>query len=384
MKRLSFIFVLFILTFVFSEANPRRQSYVNYDVFYESLSPFGEWIEIDYDLVVWRPTRIDRDWAPYKRGQWMWTSDGWYWDSYEPFGWATYHYGRWHYDDYYGWLWFPDNKWAPAWVEWRYNDDYVGWAPLTPYAQFKIGFGIRFTHKWRHHHHHWHFVNIHQFHGHDVYNHIVHHDKNRNILRNTKYRTNYSYRNGRIVNGGINREFVERRSNRRINERNLVTTRTHFNRNDRKYRDTRSIDVYKPNLDSRKTNRSKIEITKSKRSINIERSKIITRKKDTYSERKRNSLRKSDDKENSRSSGRKLKSTRNSKKREISSSTQRESEVKKQTNRRNSTTERYNKNESNNKRHSRKSSGKSSSRVRESKKENDQRHTRTSSNSRRR
>jgi hypothetical protein len=32
----------------------------------------------------------------------------------------------------YGWMWVPGYEWAPAWVSWRRNDDYYGWAPLNP------------------------------------------------------------------------------------------------------------------------------------------------------------------------------------------------------------------------------------------------------------
>ncbi len=31
-----------------------------------------------------------------------------------------------------GWFWVPGDEWAPAWVDWRYGDDYIGWAPLPP------------------------------------------------------------------------------------------------------------------------------------------------------------------------------------------------------------------------------------------------------------
>jgi len=33
-----------------------------------------------------------------------------------------------------GWLWVPGRVWAPAWVDWRQNDTYLGWAPLPPSA----------------------------------------------------------------------------------------------------------------------------------------------------------------------------------------------------------------------------------------------------------
>ncbi|MCK5085903.1 MAG: hypothetical protein KAQ90_00210, partial [Melioribacteraceae bacterium] len=112
--------------------------------FYYSLQPYGEWIEIDNNLYVWRPVRVDRNWRPYVLGSWAWTDYGWYWESNEPFGWATYHYGRWFYDDFYGWVWLPDNEWGPAWVEWRYSNDYIGWAPMYPY-NYDVSVGYRFS-----------------------------------------------------------------------------------------------------------------------------------------------------------------------------------------------------------------------------------------------
>ncbi len=62
----------------------------------------------------------------------VWTDDGWFWDSEEPWAWATYHYGRWTYDPALGWIWVPGYEWAPAWVTWHYGIDVVGWAPLWP------------------------------------------------------------------------------------------------------------------------------------------------------------------------------------------------------------------------------------------------------------
>jgi hypothetical protein len=64
----------------------------------------------------------------------VWTDRGWYWNSNEKFGWATYHYGRWVNLDGTGWCWVPGNQWAPAWVSWRESDEQVGWAPLPPEA----------------------------------------------------------------------------------------------------------------------------------------------------------------------------------------------------------------------------------------------------------
>jgi hypothetical protein len=54
------------------------------------------------------------------------------WVSDYEWGWAPFHYGRWFYDDYEGWVWLPDTVWGPSWVSWRSGGGYYGWAPLGP------------------------------------------------------------------------------------------------------------------------------------------------------------------------------------------------------------------------------------------------------------
>lgn len=103
------------------------------DQFYDELAPYGEWVEHPRYGYVWLPRTIAPDWQPYTVGSWVYTDDhGWYWDSNEPFAWAVYHYGRWGFEADYGWYWVPGDTWAPAWVQWRYGDEYVGWAPEGP------------------------------------------------------------------------------------------------------------------------------------------------------------------------------------------------------------------------------------------------------------
>jgi hypothetical protein len=103
-----------------------------FQTFYDSLSSLGNWVQTDDYGYVWQPNVQDPNWAPYTDGNWVYTDDGWTWNSNEPFGWATYHYGRWVNLDGSGWAWVPGYTWAPAWVSWRYGDGYVGWAPLPP------------------------------------------------------------------------------------------------------------------------------------------------------------------------------------------------------------------------------------------------------------
>jgi hypothetical protein len=107
------------------------------DFFYNNLSG-GNWIEVGDYGYGWQPDVAvnDPNWRPYADGYWGYTDVGWTWISYEDFGWATYHYGRWARLADYGWTWFPgsDLQWGPAWVSWRTGGDYVGWAPLPPRA----------------------------------------------------------------------------------------------------------------------------------------------------------------------------------------------------------------------------------------------------------
>jgi hypothetical protein len=89
--------------------------------------PFGE---------VWVPIGVPADWRPYEYGHWVYTDEwGWYWvsdDVEADWGWVVFHYGRWAFERGTGWFWIPGDEWGPAWVNWRYGDEYAGWAPLPP------------------------------------------------------------------------------------------------------------------------------------------------------------------------------------------------------------------------------------------------------------
>jgi|WetSurSiteA1Bulk_404760.scaffolds.fasta_scaffold12975_2 hypothetical protein len=224
MKRIIiFAVVLFVAVTFNAEAKRHHNGVGGY--FYTELAPYGSWIEVDYGVVVWRPTIIRNDWTPYNVGRWVWTYDGWYWDSYEPFGHVTYHYGRWYYDDYYGWLWYPDYEWAPAWVEWRYDNDYIGWAPLHPYATFSISIGISWSNVYYSPYYHWNFVTYNHFCDPYVYNYYVEAGYKYRIHSGTKYRHDYSYRNGRVQNRGIDVEYISNRSGQEIRQRDLTRVR---------------------------------------------------------------------------------------------------------------------------------------------------------------
>jgi len=105
---------------------------VTFNDFYQDLAPYGQWIEDPQYGYVWSPTQ-DGSFRPYyTNGHWVMTSYGNTWVSDFPWGWACFHYGRWIYDTYYGWLWIPGTDWGPAWVCWRYGEGNYGWAPLSP------------------------------------------------------------------------------------------------------------------------------------------------------------------------------------------------------------------------------------------------------------
>ena len=223
MKRLIIISAIFFVCIAFkiNAATSYDYQYGGTELFYSDLAPYGTWIELNDGLVVWRPLNLQPGWAPYKYGHWLWTNDGWYWDSDDPFGYVVFHYGRWYYDDYYGWLWVPDNVWAPSWVEWRYDNDYIGWAPLPPYASFSIDFGIHFSMSFNTPYYRWHFVRYRYMCDPYGYNYYVPDRIKYRIYSITKYRTNYGYSNGRVINRGVDVDFIRKRSGERIAERSI-------------------------------------------------------------------------------------------------------------------------------------------------------------------
>jgi hypothetical protein len=98
---------------------------------YEDLDMYGQWETMEPYGNVWRPD-VGPDWRPFYYGKWIYTDEGWAWESYERFGWIVYHYGDWLYTQEYGWVWIPGDVWSPARVQWMQFDGEIAWAPLTP------------------------------------------------------------------------------------------------------------------------------------------------------------------------------------------------------------------------------------------------------------
>lgn len=114
------------------QAPPPEDPYAGY---YDTLAPYGNWVNVDGYGVCWQPAVavVNPAWRPYcDHGHWVYSNCGWYWYSDYSWGWCAFHYGRWLPHSTLGWCWVPGSAWAPAWVTWRYSNNYCAWAPLPP------------------------------------------------------------------------------------------------------------------------------------------------------------------------------------------------------------------------------------------------------------
>jgi hypothetical protein len=149
-----FVFYIIISSILFSRQVSAQQPNISFQVFYDQLSPYGEWVNYPDWGYVWLPD-AGSDFVPYStQGYWILTEEGWTWMSDYDWGWAPFHYGRWDYDQYYGWFWVPGNEWGPAWVSWRMADGYYGWSPMEPGISISVSFGRMYDS----HNDHWIFV----------------------------------------------------------------------------------------------------------------------------------------------------------------------------------------------------------------------------------
>jgi len=184
---------------------PSGRASVDLGFFYDDLASYGNWVERPHYGWVWHPRAVASTWRPYAYGHWAWTDEGWIWISDEPYGWATYHYGRWYFDPDYGWEWVPGNEWAPAWVSWQEGDDYIGWAPLPPSVDFRPGrievslAPTLFV-----------FVPARQFLAPRVVAYAVPRQECERIYRTTRNVTEYQVINQRIVNRGVAVDRIQR------------------------------------------------------------------------------------------------------------------------------------------------------------------------------
>ncbi|MCW8129170.1 MAG: hypothetical protein KIS92_02190 [Planctomycetota bacterium] len=231
---------------------------VNISFFYGSLAPYGTWQHLDGYGYVWRPrVAVAADWRPYATsGHWVWTDCGWYWESDYPWGWAAFHYGRWHNDGRIGWVWVPDTTWGPAWVNWRRSDRYYGWAPLPPEARYQAGVGFSFRGKnvavdfqFGLGESSYTFVPAGSFLAADISRVRVPHREVRDVYHNTTVINNtYVYNDNRIVNRGVPVDSVRQATNRQVETVQVtdmtVASGTAFERGE--VREGRRIQAFRP------------------------------------------------------------------------------------------------------------------------------------------
>ena len=202
---------------------------VSVNFFYDNLNG-GNWYQVaDYGYV-WQPDAASgADWRPYTDGYWAYTDVGWTWVSYEDFGWATYHYGRWVRLEDYGWCWVPGYEWGPAWVSWRTGGNYIGWAPLPPEGRGEVvyesrpitghvdvEFGIGPAY--------YNFIDV-RFIGEPVLRgHFYDYNQNVVYINNTVNVTNITYNNSVVYNYGPDYALLSRYSTRPIQRLTLERT----------------------------------------------------------------------------------------------------------------------------------------------------------------
>lgn len=130
-----------------------KRSRGSYDshIGYLDLDRHGDWVSVS-GRSYWQPSQLT-SFVPYRDGYWSYTpSYGHVWVGRYPFSYYTSHYGRWTYNNHYGWLWSYSDGWGPAWVTGvRYGDYYI-WTPVDHHghpvvygnAYFSVG-GLRFS-----------------------------------------------------------------------------------------------------------------------------------------------------------------------------------------------------------------------------------------------
>jgi len=196
------------------QAKAQPGASVSFQMFYDELSPYGQWIDDPQYGYVWAP-EVDNDFRPYYTdGRWAMTEYGNTWISDYDWGWAPFHYGRWTYDNYYGWIWVPGNEWGPAWVDWRSGGGYYGWAPMAPGININLSFGNNYAtpYDW------WTFIPCQHIYSPNYYSYWRGPRYNTTIINQTTIINNY-YNNRYVY--GPRRNDIERYTGGRVNIYNI-------------------------------------------------------------------------------------------------------------------------------------------------------------------
>lgn len=196
------------LMFIKTTAAETMQPNISFQVFYDELLPYGDWIADPVHGYVWVPY-AGPDFQPYaSNGYWVMSTYGNTWVSNYDWGWAPFHYGRWYFDDYLGWAWVPGYEWGPAWVNWRSNGNYYGWAPLMPGLNIHVAVNIPS--------HYWVFVPRKRLVSRNIYNYYIPRRNIYNVYNQTTVINNTYVYNNRTYVSGPNKREVERATRRSV------------------------------------------------------------------------------------------------------------------------------------------------------------------------
>ena len=241
---------------------PPEPAPTDYTDYYDALAPYGTWVDVKGAGRCWQPTvvAVNHAWSPYFNcGRWVYTDCGWYWKSDYSWGWAPFHYGRWFQHAQLGWCWRPDGVWGPAWVCWRHDGDFCGWAPLPPGSRFVAGVGLTFHgHPARHDFsfgltaNHFQFIPTSHFFEHDLARHVLPRDHATRIFDHTIASTGVISRGPTVVNNGIPREHVAAATRADIRPVSLhnVAPSASVGIRERFERNGRTLAVFRPDFQS--------------------------------------------------------------------------------------------------------------------------------------
>jgi hypothetical protein len=218
---------------------------VSFQVFYNELAPYGDWVMDPNHGYVWIPF-VDRGFHPYStNGYWEMTNFGNTWVSNYAWGWAPFHYGRWYWTNFYGWAWVPGYEWGPAWVSWRSGGGYYGWAPLAPGFGFHVGMNMPSAY--------YVFVPQRRFRDRHFHRYYVHH---RNVVhvynQTTIINNNYTYNNRTYISGPDRRD-IERVTRSRVPVYQVADT----SRPGRAAVRNNSLELYRPEVTPSRSNQER-------------------------------------------------------------------------------------------------------------------------------
>jgi hypothetical protein len=282
-RKIRFLVILAIIltsSVFFIKTVSAQGTYVSYQIFYDQLEPYGQWVNYPEYGYVWMPD-VDPDFAPYStNGYWVMTQYGMTWVSNYSWGWAPFHYGRWNYDHYYGWFWIPDNEWGPAWVIWRRSIGYYGWSPMCPGSSISISFKSTYNS----YNDYWVFVRARDIDRHDIHRFYINRNTHERIIRSS------TVINNTYIDNSTNITYVtgpDRREIQRNTGRNIQTIPIHENNMPGQNIQDNQMHLYRPRINKAENDEQKVVPT---RLSNLDQVKQYPKRGSTNPENKNNQL----------------------------------------------------------------------------------------------